>query len=248
MRWESSREFPELIKKSVRSVAGLRSDYDRNANDYDRIRFGTVGGQYVSEKEQQFVASIIRGSRVLEVGTATGRFAVSLTHRGADYIGIDVSQKMLQLTRYRTNRSASVIQMDGTMLGFTEGFDYVLCIRTFHFLPEPLKAVRGMYDSLKPGGKCLITFETDNILRRLVFRLSRGSPSYVSNQSYYRKSEVEQMFSEAGFKAVKSGNVMRIPVIFYRNCPGRFLWVLKLLETTWPWSTHDYVLGTKVRS
>ena len=230
-----------MIAKKVRTTAVVKSDYDSNATNYDEVRFGTPGGRYVDRKEQEFVANIIHGSTVLEVGTATGRFAVSLTRRGAEYAGVDLSQKMLRLTFERTNHSGSVVQMDGCQLGFRSYFDYVLCIRTFHFLPKPVEALNGMRNALKPGGECLVTFETDNFLRRLLLFLGIGT----SEQYYYKISDVEDLFIRAGFKVMKSGAVMRIPVTLYRRCPRSLLWILRRLERPWPWAMHEYVLGLK---
>src|SRR2546421_2888968 len=230
-----------MISKRIRTTAVVKSDYDRNATNYDRVRFGTTGGRYVDKKEQEFVASRIKSSSVLEVGTATGRFAASLTRRGAEYTGIDLSQKMLRATFERTNHSASLIQMDGSQLGFRSYFDYVLCIRTFHFLQEPIEALQGMCSALKPGGEVLVTFETDNFLRRLLLFFGIGT----SEQYYYKISDVEDMFLKAGFKIGRSGHVMRIPVTTYRRCPRLLLPILRRLERLWPWPMHDYVLGSK---
>src|SRR6266516_2154808 len=230
-----------MRKKNIRSVANVKSDYEETATNYDKDRFGTVGGQYVNDREQEFVAGIIIGSRVLEVGTATGRFAVSLTLRGAEYTGVDLSQKMLRTTFERTNHSASLFQMDGSQLGFRSYFDYVLCIRTFHFLQKPVEALEGMFTALKPGGEALVTFETDNFLRRLLLFFGIGT----SEQYYYKISDVEDLALRAGFHVTKSGAVMRIPVTLYRRCPRRLLWILRRLERTWPWAMQDYVLGVK---
>src|SRR5438876_6476352 len=185
-----------MISKRIRTTADVKSDYARNATNYERVRIRTPGGQYVDKKEQGFVAGIIKGSRVLEVGTATGRFAVSLTLRGAEYTGVDLSQKMLRTTFERTNHSASLFQMDGSQLGFRSHFDYVLCIRTFHFLQKPVEALRGMFSSLVPGGECLVTFETDNFLRRILLLFGIG----ISEQYYYKISDVENMLRKSGFK------------------------------------------------
>ena len=230
-----------MIQKNARTTALVKSDYDKNATDYDRVRFGTHGGQYVDKKEQGFVAGIIKASRVLEVGTATGRFAASLTQRGAEYTGVDLSQKMLRATFERTNHSASLIQMDGSQLGFRDYFDYVLCIRTFHFLQKPVEALQGMLSALKPGGVALVTFETDNFLRRFLLFFGLGT----SEQYYYKISDVEDMFLKAGFKIGRSGHVMRIPVTTYRRCPRLLLPILRRLERLWPWPMHEYVLGEK---
>ena len=230
-----------MRQKNLRTVPQVQADYEESAAGYDKLRFGTLGGQYVNTREQEFVASIIKGSRVLEVGTATGRFAASLTQRGAEYVGVDLSQKMLRTTFERTNHSSSLIQMDASQLGFRSDFDYVLCIRTFHFLQKPVEALQGMLRALKPGGEALVTFETDNFLRRFLVFFGIGT----SEQYYYKISDVEDMFLKAGFKIERSGSVMRIPVTLYRRCPRPFLPILKRLERLWPWPMHDYVLGSK---
>ena len=230
-----------MRKKNVRSVASVKSDYEETATNYDKERFGTVGGQYVNDREQEFVVSIIIGSRVLEVGTATGRFATSLTERGSEYTGVDLSQKMLRTTFERTKHSSNLVQMDGSRLGFRNYFDYVLCIRTFHFLQKPVEALEGMFNALKPGGECLVTFETDNFLRRLLLFLGIGT----SEQYYYKISDVEEMFLRAGFKVERSGPVMRMPVTIYRKCPSFLLWLLRGFERLWPWPMHEFVFGMK---
>ena len=227
--------------KKIRTAAVVMSDYDRNVTNYDRVRFGTPGGRYVNKKEQEFVAGAIEGSAVLEVGTATGRFAVFLTQRGAEYTGVDLSQNMLRTTFERTNHTGTVVQMDGSQLGFRSYFDYVLCIRTFHFMQKPVEALEGMSRALKASGECLVTFETDNFLRRLLVFFGIGT----SEQYYYKISDVEDLFLRAGFQVVKSGAVMRIPVTLYRRCPSSLLWILKRLEKLWPWAMHEYVLGMK---
>lgn len=227
--------------KNLRTTSQVQADYEQTAADYDKARFGTVGGQYVKEREQEFVASIINGSCVLEVGTATGRFAEILVKRGVKYTGVDLSRKMLRATSEVTNHSASVLQMDGSQLGFRSHFDYVLCIRTFHFLQKPIEALNGMFDALKPSGECLVTFETDNFLRRVLLFLGIGT----SEQYYYKISDVQDMFLKTGFKVKRTGPIMRIPVTLYRKCPRLLLPALKPLERVWPWSMHDYVMGEK---
>lgn len=174
------------------------------------------------------------------MGTATGRFATFFTEKGSQYTGIDLSRAMLRLTKKRTNRSANLFQMDASHLGFRSHFDYVLCVRTFHFLPFPVDSLRGLRATLKCPGRCLITFETDNGIRRLSLFLRIGT----SEQYYYKRSEVCEMMREAGFNVVKSGSVMRLPVTSYRRCPKFLLPILKRLERFWLWSMHDYVLGS----
>src|SRR5437660_8172986 len=98
-----------------------------------------------------------------------------------------------------------------------------------------------MFSSLKPRGECLVTFEADNFLRRLLIFFGIGT----SEQYYYKISDVEDMFLKAGFQIVRSGSVMRAPVTLYRKCPEPLLRILRRLERLWPWPMHDYTLGQK---
>ena len=154
---------------------------------------------------------------------------------------MDLSQKMPRTTFEHTNHSASLIQMDASQLGFRSHFDSVLCTRTFHFLQQPVEALQGMFSSLKPGGEALVTFETDNFLRRFLLFFDLGT----SEQYYYKISDVEDLFLKAEFRLARSGSVMCIPVTIYRRCPRLFLPRLKRFERLWPWPMHDYVLGEK---
>src|SRR2546425_9031036 len=99
----------------------------------------------------------------------------------------------------------------------------------------------GPFDALKSAGECLVTFETDNFLRRLLLFFGIG----ISEQYYYKISDVEDLFLKVGFHLVRSGSVLRIPVSLYRRCPKSLLWILKRLERLWPWPMHEYVLGLK---
>ena len=231
-----------MIEKNLRSASDTKKSYDSHASQYDIVRFGTPGGKYVYDLERKFAAKLIKGPKVLEVGTATGRFATLFSMNGFEYTGVDISNRMLRITSENVKSlggDLQAVQMDASRLGFKQYFDDVVCIRTFHFLPEPLNALQGMQNALVKEGKCLVSFESDNLIRRLVIFLGLGS----ANQRYYRIRDVEDIFLKAGLKVVRSGSVMRIPVTIYRRCPKWFLPMLKRLEGLWPWPMHQYVIG-----
>ena len=233
-----------MIEKNLRSVSDTKKSYDSHASLYDMVRYGTPGGRYVYDLERKFAAKLVGGPKVLEVGTATGRFATLFSMNGFEYTGVDISNRMLRITSEKVKSlggDLQSVQMDASRLGFKQYFDDVVCIRTFHFLPEPLKALQGMHNALVKGGKCLVSFESDNLVRRLAILFGLGG----ANQRYYRNRDVEDVFLKAGFKVVRSGSVMRIPVTFYRKCPKSFLWLLRRFERLWPWPMHNYVFGSK---
>jgi ubiquinone/menaquinone biosynthesis C-methylase UbiE len=233
-----------MIEKNLRSVSDTKKSYDSHASLYDIVRYGTPGGRYVYNLERKFAAKLVKGPKVLEVGTATGRFATLFSTNGFEYTGVDISNRMLRITSEKVKAlggDLQTVQMDGCRLSFNQYFDDVVCIRTFHFLPEPLNALQGMQNALAKEGKCLVSFESDNLIRRLAIFVGVGN----ANQRYYRYGDVEDMLLKTGFKVLRSGSVMRIPVTFYRRCPRSLLWILSRLERLWPWPMHEFVLGVK---
>src|SRR6266550_1191012 len=233
-----------MIEKNLRSVSETKKSYDSHASLYDKVRFGTPGGRYVYDLERKFAAKLVKGPKVLEVGTATGRFATLFSMNGFEYTGVDISNQMLRITSDKVKSlggDLQSVQMDASRLGFNHYFDDVVCIRTFHFLPDPLNALQGMQNALVKEGKCLVSFESDNLVRRLAIFFKVGS----ANQRYYRTRDVEALFLKAGFKVARRGSVMRIPVTVYRRCPKSLIWILRGLERLWPWPMHEFVLGVK---
>ena len=229
----------------MRSKQLVSSDYDDAVQSYDNVRFGSPGGRYADQVEKDLLSRIVKGKTALEIGTATGRFAVTLLRMGYEYIGIDLSLAMLQVTSQRTSfakERTHLVQMDAEQMSFRRPFDNVICIRTFHFLPNPSLALENFRNALKPEGRCLVTFETDNPLRRFALMLHLGR----SRQRYYKRKDVEGLFHSNGLRVLGAGPVLRIPVTAYRRCPAKLLGVLRGLEHLWPWPTHEYVFGETI--
>ena len=231
-----------MQERGLRGTSQLLSDYDRTAKSYDRVRFGSSGGRYTDYLEKRLIVRTLKKCSVLEVGTASGRFAVFLSRLGFDYTGFDLSRKMLGLASEKAiveGRKLSLIQMDVQQMCLKSHFDNVLCVRTFHFIPKPLSALANMRNALVTGGRCLVTFETDNILRRLLLSMGLGK----SEQRYYRVADVEDMLRRVGFRILETGAVLRVPITLMRRCPDKLLWILKYLNLIWPWPVQEYILA-----
>jgi ubiquinone/menaquinone biosynthesis C-methylase UbiE len=228
----------------MRTKSHVMLDYDEAATSYDRIRFESAGGRFADQVEKDLLKRIVEGRTALEIGTATGRFAVLILRMGYEYTGVDLSRAMLKETSRRTNfekERASLLQMDAEAMAFRPYFENVICIRTFHFLLHPSQALENIRKAMKKGGRCLVTFETDNPLRRLVLMLDRRS-----EQRYYKRKEVEDLFNASGLRVIDSGPVLRIPVTLYRRCPKKLLRAMNALDHIWPWPTHEFVLGEAI--
>jgi SAM-dependent methyltransferase len=74
------------------------------AEGFDSLRFGGPIGRFLLETQQAILLEAlapVKGRRVVDVGTGTGRAAVGLAHAGAIVTGIDASAQMLAVAGAR---------------------------------------------------------------------------------------------------------------------------------------------------
>jgi demethylmenaquinone methyltransferase/2-methoxy-6-polyprenyl-1,4-benzoquinol methylase len=78
----------------------VRAMFDRIAGSYDLLNsVMTAGLHHAWRRRAADLAQVGAGSRVLDVATGTGDLAVELRSRGAEVIGSDFSEGMLDLAR-----------------------------------------------------------------------------------------------------------------------------------------------------
>jgi ubiquinone/menaquinone biosynthesis C-methylase UbiE len=85
------------------------------AERFDQLRFGGPIGTYLLETQRQLLLDAVpdpRGRRIADVGTGTGRAALALAEAGADVVGLDASQEMLDVARQRAAAAHAHIQFD----------------------------------------------------------------------------------------------------------------------------------------
>jgi demethylmenaquinone methyltransferase/2-methoxy-6-polyprenyl-1,4-benzoquinol methylase len=80
--------------------AQVRQMFDRIAGVYDRMNSVMTAGMHHRWRERAVdLAAVGPGSRALDVATGTGDLAVELARRGADVVGCDFSEAMLDRAR-----------------------------------------------------------------------------------------------------------------------------------------------------
>jgi ubiquinone/menaquinone biosynthesis C-methylase UbiE len=102
-------------------------------------------------------------SRVMEIGTGTGEFAIAAARRCASVCATDISQVMLDYARQKAE-SRGVNNIDFVRAGFLtyqnagEPFDAVVSQLALHHLPDFWKAValRRIWNLLKDDGRLFI--------------------------------------------------------------------------------------------
>jgi SAM-dependent methyltransferase len=121
--------------------------------------------------------------RVLDVGCGTGIHSIELARRGYEVLGVDLSQKMIEVAREKS-RAAGVtgvyfLQADATRLEFEEEFDAVIAmygvISYFTCDENLLEFLRSLRRALKKGG--VFVFDTWNLTGVLYKRVFYETPS-----------------------------------------------------------------------
>lgn len=131
----------------------------RNYFDYDYTK-GT-------KQEVDFIVDLLEhehSQKILDVGCGPGRHSIELARRGFHVVGIDLSQRFLQIAK-DTARSEHLdpdwVRMDARYLAFKSSFDWAICLceGAFGIMDNDegnQKVLAAISSSLKPGGKLLL--------------------------------------------------------------------------------------------
>ena len=101
----------------------------------------------------------VRGTRVAEIGSGTGRIVQMLLDAGAaQVVALEPSAAFDVLRRNVAGYGARVecIRATGDQLPSDRGFDFIFSIGVLHHVPDPAPVVRAAYRALKPGGRLLV--------------------------------------------------------------------------------------------
>ena len=181
--------------------------FDRQAAEYDSrdtfyySREGKIScrdiAQYLQNEEY---------SNLLDVGCGTGYlFDLLQKQRPAEYWGLDLSSKMIEVAQSKNIPGTTFIQGKANELPFDdESFDIVVCSQSFHHYPYQNEALEEAKRVLRPRGLFILSdsgmggfsaWFDNNIL----FKLLKSGDCYIQN----RKS-VEKRMKSAGFEVVDS--------------------------------------------
>ena len=108
------------------------------------------------------------GERVLDVGCGPGRHAHALGRRGIEVLGVDISERFVEVARQTDTAGVSFERLDARSLPFDGEFDAVisLCQGAFGLAggPGAIAAVdpdgtvlEGMARALRPGGRVAVS-------------------------------------------------------------------------------------------
>ncbi len=145
---------------------------------------------------------IIKGVTALDIGCGTGNYAIYLARNGFQVIGVDFSEKALEIARKNSKKlrlSIKFINADITELRHTlkdHQFDFILDYSILHHLP--LSKTKSYADQfhhlLKKGGKLLLVCYSDKDEYAHGSSSARGK---YGNKMYYRTAqEIRQAYKK----------------------------------------------------
>ena len=135
-------------------VAFENAGWDANIAGYDDA-FGPVSRQTVEPTLD--AANVESGMRVLDVCTGPGMLVERALKRGAQAVGVDFSDQVIELAR-KNVPDGEFHQGDAQSLPFTDNeFDAVVCGYGVMHVPEPELAMREMLRVVRPAGRVSIS-------------------------------------------------------------------------------------------
>jgi SAM-dependent methyltransferase len=189
------------------------------AEEYEDKRFSR-GGRLIDRREKEAVSSALgdlKGKKVLEIAAGTGRFSVMLAARGADVIGLDISDAMLSQGRQKARGAGlsdrvEFVRGDAARLPFPDDhFDAVLAMRFFHLIPNPDRYLREIR-RVTADRLVFDTFNTPSSRSIYNWLLPMGSRLYDDD-------DVRAMLDRTGYELADSSHDFLLPYGLYRAIP-----------------------------
>lgn len=146
--------------EALRIVRQTKANYNTIAPDWDVSRNRPTNLKF------SLVKPVKDGWQVLDDGCGNGVMVAEILKRGADYSGIDLSDKLIKIAKKKyigaiKSGRAKFICGDALKLPFNNNsFDFVFSFAVMHHIPSDklrLKFLREIYRVLKPGAGAVIT-------------------------------------------------------------------------------------------
>jgi SAM-dependent methyltransferase len=201
------------------------------ADTFDQRRFGGPIGELVREREEHaLLASLgdVRGRRILDVGTGTGRAALALAERGAIVTGVDASLEMLARARARAADRGLAITFDtgdAHALAFPDRtFDAAVSLRVIMHAPDWRRCLA----ELCRVSRDVIVFDYPALASAAAIQslTRRGMHAFGARVEPYRvftDRAVRRELSRHAFGIVRSERQFAFPIAIHKAIGSRAL-------------------------
>jgi len=206
-----------------------RKDYNLIAEDFSRTR------SFIPEDIKELGRYVKDGDRVLDLGCGNGRLVEVFKERNIEYIGADVSEKLIKIAKEKYPQNEFIIISDFNLPFSNNYFDKVYSLAVFHHIPSEefrLQFLREIKRILKPGGNLILTVWNLNPFKMLLIRKPKRTISFfkclifkILGKSkldyndffipwknicqryihYFSKGELKRLVKKSGFKIKELG-------------------------------------------
>jgi trans-aconitate methyltransferase len=143
------------------------------------------------------------GERILDLGCGDGALTMGIAAAGADVVGIDSSENMLEAAR---SRGLDARLMDACALTFSSEFDAVFSNAALHWMTQPVEVIEGVRRALKPRGRFVAEFGGHGNLASIVTAMRAAALAFGGDQATAQRSgfyptpgEYRSLLETAGF-------------------------------------------------
>ena len=176
------------------------------------------------------------GERILDLGCGTGVLTAEIAACGAQVLGIDRSQEMVEQARNKFPTLQFEV-VDATRLEFSSEFDAVFSNAVLHWIPEAEKVISGIARALKPGGRFVAEFGGKGNIQTLVkafhrafVALGMSEPKDVSPWFYPGIAEYAALLEKQGLE-VRSAALFERPTVLEDGTKGLENWIRLFRQT-----------------
>ena len=143
----------------------LWSAYDEMGGDYESHAAGSAYNAHYDRPAVLAALGPVTGQRVVDAACGPGLYAESSLAAGAEVVGFDASQTMVDLARKRLGQRA---QIDLVRLGEPlpypgEAFDSDLCALAIHYVADRPAAFAELYRVLRAGAMLVVSTQHPTI-------------------------------------------------------------------------------------
>ncbi|MER5647413.1 methyltransferase domain-containing protein [Streptosporangium sp. NPDC002524] len=182
--------------------ADVRRVFDRMADRYDdQMR---VWERRLFPGSREWAVGQARG-RTVEIAVGTG-LNLPLYDAGVTVVGIELSERMLELARRRVAREGlgervELRQGDVQRLDLPDGLaDTVLSTFTMCTIPDPVAAAREAYRVLRPGGRFVLAEHGPSSNRLIRAGMRLVEPALVRFEADHLTRDPRPFLERAGFR------------------------------------------------
>ncbi len=165
--------------------------YNSTAEQYA----ANVASLFLEQEANKFLSHIEKGSLILDAGCGSGRDAKIFTERGYKVVGIDLSEKLLEIAR-KNAPTAEFRLMDIANINFPdESFEGIWNVASLLHVPkeEVPNAVNGFYRTLKNGGLLYVKAKEGD---GETFPKDTRNGGVEKFWSFFHKEELESLLKE----------------------------------------------------